>query len=608
MKKFLLVLVSVFLSFQAFSQFTGTNKTINSGDIRFGDGAQLSVNTTGNLLQPFYRNGTTWRPLTFSNYALDYAFAVGGIGASEWNTEGTYAENPTMSSQVFDDNGFIITSGQIGYGTLKVKGNITIGNITFEVINTYEVGTDDNYISVTTSIKNTSSSLTATNLRFWIGTRDDWVGSTDRPTKTRGNLVNGAFARLTATTERSSALLIKTGDEGVLFFTNSTRANNAHSSYGRFTNSTYLNPASAAIETTNDGSYAMFVRMNDLAPGQSDEFKWFYAAATLTELNQVIADVAQASSSVSNITDISATLTGRSNLTGTGYFVVVPRGSTAPTAAQIEAGVNYSSVVVVNAGSSSVTAEVSKTFNLTGLSPGTDYDVYFVAKGTLNNDPNSYSPITQASFSTNRLSQTITFPEIASKTYGDQPFTLGESTSSAGLSVVYTSSDATILSVSGNQATILKAGTVTVTANQAGSSLYSPAPSVARSLTIARKTLTITATAGQGKIVGAPNPTLTYTASGFVNNDQPSVLTGALSRSAGETIGNYPISIGTLAAVNYTAVLDGNPTFTIRSSNQAPTDIGLSASTIAENVAANSAVGTLSTTDVDAGNTFTYTL
>jgi uncharacterized repeat protein (TIGR01451 family) len=42
--------------------------------------------------------------------------------------------------------------------------------------------------------------------------------------------------------------------------------------------------------------------------------------------------------------------------------------------------------------------------------------------------------------------------------------------------------------------------------------------------------------------------------------------------------------------------------------NSAPTDIALSASAIDENVAANSTVGTLSSIDPDAGNTFTYSL
>jgi hypothetical protein len=42
--------------------------------------------------------------------------------------------------------------------------------------------------------------------------------------------------------------------------------------------------------------------------------------------------------------------------------------------------------------------------------------------------------------------------------------------------------------------------------------------------------------------------------------------------------------------------------------NSAPTDIALSASSIAENNAVGDSVGTLSSTDVDAGDTFTYTL
>ena len=56
---------------------------------------------------------------------------------------------------------------------------------------------------------------------------------------------------------------------------------------------------------------------------------------------------------------------------------------------------------------------------------------------------------------------------------------------------------------------------------------------------------------------------------------------------------------------------NGNTTVTwasIRPFNQAPTDLGLSPTSIAENVAANSVVGTLNTTDPDANNTFTYSL
>lgn len=47
---------------------------------------------------------------------------------------------------------------------------------------------------------------------------------------------------------------------------------------------------------------------------------------------------------------------------------------------------------------------------------------------------------------------------------------------------------------------------------------------------------------------------------------------------------------------------------TINNVNENPTDISLSSSAINENVVANSVIGSLSTTDVDAGNTFTYSL
>ncbi len=49
-------------------------------------------------------------------------------------------------------------------------------------------------------------------------------------------------------------------------------------------------------------------------------------------------------------------------------------------------------------------------------------------------------------------------------------------------------------------------------------------------------------------------------------------------------------------------------TVSVTNANEAPTDISLSAASIAENLAVGSTVGTFGTTDVEAGNTFTYTL
>lgn len=73
---------------------------------------------------------------------------------------------------------------------------------------------------------------------------------------------------------------------------------------------------------------------------------------------------------------------------------------------------------------------------------------------------------------------------------------------------------------------------------------------VAANLTIGQRAVTVTAET-RGKIYGTTDPTLTYTiAPALVNGDS---LTGMLSRVAGEGIGNYAITQGSLAAsTNYT--------------------------------------------------------
>jgi hypothetical protein len=49
-------------------------------------------------------------------------------------------------------------------------------------------------------------------------------------------------------------------------------------------------------------------------------------------------------------------------------------------------------------------------------------------------------------------------------------------------------------------------------------------------------------------------------------------------------------------------------TITVTNANETPTNISITASTIEENRVANTSIGSLSTTDPDTGNTFTYTL
>ncbi|HTR29384.1 MAG TPA: MBG domain-containing protein [Puia sp.] len=80
----------------------------------------------------------------------------------------------------------------------------------------------------------------------------------------------------------------------------------------------------------------------------------------------------------------------------------------------------------------------------------------------------------------------------------------------------------------------------------------------AGTLTINPAFLNVVANA-ETKKFGDPDPTFTYVASGYVNGDNSSIFTGNLSRAAGENVGVYPITIGSLSAGgNYTIRYTGN--------------------------------------------------
>ncbi len=88
---------------------------------------------------------------------------------------------------------------------------------------------------------------------------------------------------------------------------------------------------------------------------------------------------------------------------------------------------------------------------------------------------------------------------------------------------------------------------------------------VSANLTITPKTLVITPNSGQSKQEEAADPILTYEASGWERTDNVSLLTGALSREAGEAPGTYPITLGTLAVTgsNYLISFTEGVAFTI---------------------------------------------
>ena len=148
-------------------------------------------------------------------------------------------------------------------------------------------------------------------------------------------------------------------------------------------------------------------------------------------------------------------------------------------------------------------------------------------------------------FTTTKLDQTITFTEISAKTYGGSTFTLGNEKTDQDLVVTYTAQDPDVVSISGNTATILKAGTTKITATQTGDATHFAATPVAQTLSIDKAAITVTADA-KSKVYGETDPELTYevTSGALVGSD---VFTGSLNRTEGEDVGTYKIGQGSLA-------------------------------------------------------------
>ncbi|MEE1943784.1 MBG domain-containing protein [Pedobacter sp. KR3-3] len=101
----------------------------------------------------------------------------------------------------------------------------------------------------------------------------------------------------------------------------------------------------------------------------------------------------------------------------------------------------------------------------------------------------------QGALTVSSTSQTISFAALADKLSTDAPFLL-TATASSGLTVSYASSDVSIARmINGNQVEILKAGTVNITASQAGNANYTAAVPVVQTL----------------KIIDNPAPVITIT-------------------------------------------------------------------------------------------------
>ncbi|MBN2817946.1 MAG: hypothetical protein JXP36_03205, partial [Bacteroidales bacterium] len=111
-----------------------------------------------------------------------------------------------------------------------------------------------------------------------------------------------------------------------------------------------------------------------------------------------------------------------------------------------------------------------------------------------------------------KMAQVINFDALTDKTYGDPNFSLSASASS-GLSVVYSSSNSTVISVSGSTASVINAGATLINAFQAGDATYAEV-NYQRTQTVNKATAAISITNTEQEYTGSGIAVTTSTTPG----------------------------------------------------------------------------------------------
>lgn len=176
---------------------------------------------------------------------------------------------------------------------------------------------------------------------------------------------------------------------------------------------------------------------------------------------------------------------------------------------------------------------------------------------------------------TNSVLQTVALPDVVSSpvtvrisggefnvsdqslTYGDAPTNPILITNAGSSGLIATSLNTDIVTFESGKLVIHKSGTATLNYKHNGNAKYLPITGVQqRTVTVSRAPLSVQAISKE-RFIGEANPLLEWSATGFVYNEDESVLQGhpTMNCVADQTsaIADYPITIeaGTLSAENY---------------------------------------------------------
>jgi hypothetical protein len=246
----------------------------------------------------------------------------------------------TPSYSTTDYSGFVVQSSDTtktaGYGTITATRTFSVSGQNLIFQNTFSLGQNDSFVKIVNVMIN-NSTAPVQNAYIWVGTRDDYVGSSDVNTKTRGNLVGGAFRAIAANNQSSYAIMITNANEGVLFYSETPGVMTAYSSCCSFANAYNANPLTLPpMSPPTDGSYAAVLPLGTIGVNRSASITWYYAAGAVSSLGAVAQTVAEAQVAdagplpVVEVPSMSGTGSGTPTLTPTGTPTSTPTAT--PTA------------------------------------------------------------------------------------------------------------------------------------------------------------------------------------------------------------------------------------------------------------------------------------
>ena len=200
----------------------------------------------------------------------------------------------------------------------------------------------------------------------------------------------------------------------------------------------------AAVATMNYGSgtivylgwdfyNAGFSGVNDYTsaacPSNSDDWVQKIVPATLTYASNL-----SGASPLENISTSGGDFPYEFSQSGTSYFLVVASGDTAPSAAEVKAGVDYTGGTVLDSGSASTTADTEHIFTISGLTEARGYVVYSVTE----HGASVFSTVGESSFSTQPG-----VPSVSSVTAGNGQVSVAISPSSTETNFEYSTDGGT---------------------------------------------------------------------------------------------------------------------------------------------------------------------